>query len=105
MTHYMPGHTQVPVCGIGEVTVLPDHPVVIRDFRPGLDCRSIEDLLNAAGSPVISGSRDGDVCEYFQLSSAEVALQFRAGTLGFNAVDKPHIQRIESVRRTWEKNR
>ena len=77
----MPGQIDVPVCGID------DRPVVIRDFRPGIACRSIEDLLAAAGSPVISGSRDGDVCEYFELLSDEVARLFRAGILPFNAVD------------------
>ncbi|HYA16851.1 MAG TPA: hypothetical protein VEF06_05265 [Bryobacteraceae bacterium] len=78
---------QVPVYAAGELSVLPDHPVVIRGFRPELDCRSIEDLLLAAGSPTISGSRDGDICEYFELPSDQVARQFRAGTLGFNVVD------------------
>jgi hypothetical protein len=79
--------------------VLPDHPVVIRGFRPEADCGSIEDLLLAAGSPLISGSRDADIAEYFELSSEEVARRFRAGTLGFNAVDS-YIQSEALIRDT-----
>lgn len=85
MTHYMT--RQVPVYEVDELAALPDHPVVLRGFRPGIECRGIEDLLEAAGSPVISGSRDGDVCEYFELSADDAARQFRAGILSFNAVD------------------
>lgn len=78
----------IPVVAYGDLSELPDHPLILRGFSPRLKCDSLDALLQHLGEPEVKGY--GKAGEDWQgMASNDLGAAYRRGRLDMNVVDFP----------------
>ena len=90
---------EIPAKDIAAIDALPDHPLILRGFRPRVACAGLGDLLSAAGCSTLSGYRADSPSQWVELSATAAIAAFERGVLDINVVDCPVCQDFDPTDR------